>query len=88
MNIHERLFTSEISSWDETRVWMKSSLYMVKCLLLFTLCCRDKILSPNELIPVKKKEMEFLPGIKKQKKRRVNASSRNEILKRACSFNF
>ena len=48
---------------------MKSSLSMVKCLLLFTRFCRDKISSRDELIPVKKTGMKFPPGMKK---RRVN----------------
>ena len=51
---------------------MKSSLSMVKCLLLFTRFCRDEISSRDE----------------KKKKRRVNTSSRDEILKWACFFNF
>ena len=43
---------------------MKSSLSMVKCLLLFTRFCRDQISSRAE----------------KKKKRCVNTSSRDEIL--------
>ena len=57
---------------------MKSSLSMVKCLFLFTRFCRDEISFRDELIPVKKTEMEFHPG---RKKRRVNTLSRDEILK-------
>ena len=52
----------------ETRPGMKSSLSMVKCLLLFTRFCRDKISSRDELIPVKKTGMKFPPGMKKRKK--------------------
>ena len=51
---------------------MKSSLSMVKCLLLFTRFCQDEISSRDE----------------KKKKRHVNTSSRDEILKWACFFNF
>ena len=64
-NSFKRVFTREISSWDETRPWMKSSLSMVKCLLLFTRFCRDEISSRDD----------------KKKKRRVNTSSWDEILK-------
>ena len=64
-SMFKRVFTLEISSRDETRPGMKSSLSMVKCLLLFTRFCRDEISSRDE----------------KKKKRRVNTSSRDEILK-------
>ena len=60
---------------------MKSSLSMVKCLLLFTRFCRDEIFSQDELISVKKTRMKFHSEIKKKKKRRVNTSSRYEIFK-------
>ena len=63
--LSKRVFTREISSRDETRPAMKSSLSMVKCLLLFTRFCRDEISSRAE----------------KKKKRCVNTSSRDEILK-------
>ena len=56
---------------------------MVICLLLFTRFCRDEISSRDELIPVRKTAMKFHPGMKK---RRVNTSSRDEILKRAYFF--
>ena len=46
-----RVFTHEILSRDETRLGMKSSLSMVKCLLLFTHFCRDEISSWYELTP-------------------------------------
>ena len=46
----------------------KSSLSMVKCLLLFTRFCRDEILSQDELIHLKKTGMKFHPGMKKRKK--------------------
>ena len=62
---------------------MKSSLFMVKCLLLFTRFCRDEISSLDKLIPVKKTGMKFHP---ERKKRRVNTSSRDEIFKWACFF--
>ena len=45
---------------------MKSSLSMVKYLLLFTRFCRDEISSRDELIPVKKTETKFHPGMKKK----------------------
>ena len=44
---------------------MKSSLSMVKRLLLCARFCRDEILSRDELIPVKKTGMKFHPGMKK-----------------------
>ena len=44
----ERAFTREISSQDETRPGMESSMSMVKCLLLFTRFCRDEISSRDE----------------------------------------
>ena len=57
--IFERVFTREISSRDETR----------KCLLLFTRFRRDEILCRDELIPVKKTGIRYLPGIKKKEKK-------------------
>ena len=42
------MFTREIASRDETRPAMKSPLSMVKCLLLITRFCRDKISSWDE----------------------------------------
>ena len=65
---------------------MKSSLFMVKYLLLFTRFCRDEISSRDELIPVKKTETKFHPWMKKGKKRLVNTLSRDEILKWAWFF--
>ena len=44
----KRVFTREISSRDETRPRMKSSLSMEKCLLQFTRFCRDEISSWDE----------------------------------------
>ena len=44
-SISKRVFTRKILSQDETRPGMKSSLSMVKCLLLFTRLCWDKISS-------------------------------------------
>ena len=48
---------------------MKSSLSVVKCLLLFTRFCRDEISSRDELIPVRVRlhvtEMKSHPGMKK-----------------------
>ena len=58
----------EFLSRDETRPGTKSSLSMVKCLLLFTRSCRDEISSWDEFILVKKKGMKFYPGMKKRKK--------------------
>ena len=81
-----RVLTREISSRDETLPGMKSSLFIVKCLLRFTRFCRDEIWSRDELISVKKAGMKFHPGMKKRQKRRVNTSSLNEILKWACFF--
>ena len=46
--ISKRVFPREISSRDETRPRMKLSLPMVKCFLLFTSFCRDKISSRDE----------------------------------------
>ena len=80
----KRVFTREISSRDETRRGMKLSLSMVKCLSLFTRFCRNKISSQNELIP----GWNFIPGWKKEKKTSRLTSSRDEILKWACFFNF
>ena len=82
----KRVLTGEILSRNETRPGTKSSLSMVKYLLLFTHICRNVISSQDELIPVKKTEMKFHPGMKKKKKRRVNTSSRDEILKWECFF--
>ena len=62
------VFTPEISSRDETRPRMKSSLSMMKCLLLFTCCCQDEISTWDELIPVKKTGVKFHPGTKKKEK--------------------
>ena len=63
-----RVFTREISSRDETCRGMKSSLSMVKCLLLFTRFCRDEIPSQGKLIPIKKVGRKFDPGMRKRKK--------------------
>ena len=57
------MFTREISSPDETRSGMKSSLSIVKCLLLFTRFCQDEISSPDE-----RQGWDFMPGWKKEKK--------------------
>ena len=57
------MFTREISSPDETRSGMKSSLSIVKCLLLFTRFCQDEISSPDE-----RQGWDFIPGWKKEKK--------------------
>ena len=57
------MFTREISSPDETRSGMKSSLSIVKCLLLFTRFCQDEISSPDE-----RQGWYFIPGWKKEKK--------------------
>ena len=46
--LSKRVFTREIASQDETRPAMKSSLSMVKYLLLITRFCRDKISSWDE----------------------------------------
>ena len=48
--------------------WMKSSLSMMKCLLLFTRFSRDETSSRDELIPVQKTVTKFHPGMKKGKK--------------------
>ena len=47
-----KVFTREVSSRDETRPRMKSSLSMVRYILLFTRFCRDEISSRNQLISV------------------------------------
>ena len=67
------MFTREILSQDETRPGLKSSLSMVKCLLLLTRFFRTH--------PCQKDMDEIHPRIKKKKKRCVNTSSRDEILK-------
>ena len=54
---------------DETCPGMKSSLSMVKCLLLFTRFCRYEISSQDELIPVKKAGMKFHPWMKNKEKK-------------------
>ena len=82
------MFIREISSRDETRPGMKSSLSMVKCLFLFTRFYRDEILCRDEIIPDKKTEIRIYPGIKKIEKRRVNTSSMGEIFKWACFLDF
>ena len=63
-----RVFTREISSRDKTCRGMKSSLSMVKCLLLFTRFRRDEISSRGELIPIKKTGRKFDPEMRKRKK--------------------
>ena len=69
------MFTREISSRDETRPRMKSSLSMVKCLLLFTRFGRDEISSRDE------RQGEISSWDEKNKKRRVNTSFPDDILK-------
>ena len=54
---------------------MKSSLYMVKCLLLFKRFCLDEISSRDE----RQDEISFQYA--KKEKRRVNTSFQDEILK-------
>ena len=71
---------------------MKSSLFMVKFLLLFTRFHQDEISSRNELIPVKKTEMRFHHGMKKKKRRCVNtkhnfASFFTHLLNMLSNFN-
>lgn len=53
--------TREILSRTETRPATKSSLSIMKCLLLFIRFCLDKMSSPDELIHAKKTE-KFIPG--------------------------
>ena len=64
----KEVFTREISSRDETRPGMKSSLSMIKSLLLFTRWCQDEISTWDELIPVKKTGVKFHPGTKIKEK--------------------
>ena len=71
---YKRVITREISSRDETRPRMKSSLSMVKCLLLLTRFWRDEISSLS-----KKQREKFIPALRKEKSR-VNTSSWDEIL--------
>ena len=61
---------------------MKSSLSMVKCLLLFTRFCRDKISSRD-----KREGWNFIPGWKKEKKTCKHFIP-DEILKWAFFLNF
>ena len=59
------MLTREISSRAETRPRTKSSLSMVKCLLLLTRFSRDEISSWDELIPVTAcVHVKFHPGTK------------------------
>ena len=69
------VFTREISSQDETRPWMKSSLSTVKCLLQL------HVFANKKFHPGMKYRDEISSRDEKKKKRRVNTSSRNEILK-------
>ena len=62
-----RVFTREISSRNETHPGMKSSLSMVKYLLLFTRFWRDETSSHDELIAIKKTGLKLHPGMKKRK---------------------
>ena len=62
------MFTREILSQDETRPGMKSSLSMVKSLLLFTRFCRDEISSQDELILVRNTGLRFHSGMTQRKK--------------------
>ena len=71
---YKRVITREISSRDETRPRMKSSLSMVKCLLLLTRFWQDEISSLS-----KKQREKFIPALRKEKSR-VNTSSWDEIL--------
>ena len=59
-----------VYTWNWTRPGMKSSLSMVKylLLLLFTPFCQHEISSRDELIHVKKTGMKFYPVMKKEKK--------------------
>ena len=70
---YKRVITREISSRDETRPRMKSSLSM-KCLLLLTRFWQDEISSLS-----KKQREKFIPALRKEKSR-VNTSSWDEIL--------
>ena len=71
---YKRVITREISSRDETRPRMKSSLSMVKCLLLLTRFWQDEISSLS-----KKQREKFILALRKEKSR-VNTSSWDEIL--------
>ena len=70
---YKRVITREISSRDETRPRMKSSLSM-KCLLLLTRFWQDEISSLS-----KKQREKFIPALRKEKSH-VNTSSWDEIL--------
>ena len=70
---YKRVITREVSSRDETRPRMKSSLSM-KCLLLLTRFWQDEISSLS-----KKQREKFIPALRKEKSR-VNTSSWDEIL--------
>ena len=73
------MFTHEITSPNETRPRMKSSLSMVKWQLLFTRSCRDEVSSWDELIPAKKTGTKFHVGMKNEEKKRESTSSLHEI---------
>ena len=55
------MFTREISSWDETRPGMKSSLPMVKCLLTVYTFLRGWTIIPG-WVKEKKTCKHFIPG--------------------------
>ena len=75
----ESVFTwNFIPGWNHPCLWWE-------CLLLFTRFCRDEISSRNELISVKKTGMKFHLG---RRKRCVNTSTRDEILKWVFFFFF
>ena len=72
------MFTREISSRDETRPGMKSSLSVVKCLLLFFF---SHVFTEMKFHAGMKDRDEISSRDEKKKKRRVNTSSQDEILK-------
>ena len=82
------MFTREISSRNETRPGTKSCLSVLKCLLLFTRFLPRWNLIPGWTHPCQKGRDEISSRDEKKKKRRVNISYRDEILKWACFFNF
>ena len=83
-----RVFTREISSRHEIRPGTKSSLSIVKNLLLFTRFSRDETSFQDELIPVRVRlyvtETKFIPQWNSSRDEKISVymwvSSRDEIL--------
>ena len=66
----KRVFTREISSRDETRPGMKSSLSMVKWLTVYTFFPRRNFIPGWTHTCQKDRYMKYHPGMKKKKKKK------------------